>query len=152
MPRPVAWNNCYFYHVEKGVESIATVQLLREGTKPKLGQARGPSMAAIIGIADHRAVSMLVTQSMEWIARWSWKTKDPREQPVQVTDTSGRRGCNFLWVLPKHRGMGLAKKMTDAAIALSPHTKEDFPWAPPFSVLGERFLRRYCPDTFTVGR
>ena len=38
----VTWNNCYFHHVEKGDEPVATVQLLREGTKPKLGQVRGP--------------------------------------------------------------------------------------------------------------
>ena len=43
----ITWNNCYFYHVEKGVESIATVQLVRGGTKPKLGQVRGPCNAAV---------------------------------------------------------------------------------------------------------
>ena len=111
-----------------------------------------PGMAAIIGIVENRAVSMLVTQFMDWIARWSWEAKDSGEQPIQVADASGRRGCSFLWVLPKHRGIGLAKKMADAAIALSSHQKADFPWAPPFSDLGERFLRRHVPDTFTLGR
>ena len=69
-----------------------------------------------------------------------------------VSDVYGRRGCSFLWVLPKNRGAGLAKKMADAAIVLSPHPKEDFPWLPPFSDLGERFLRGYYPGTFTIGR
>ena len=36
------WGEWYFYHVEKDGQSIATAQLLREGTKPKLGQVRGP--------------------------------------------------------------------------------------------------------------
>ena len=111
-----------------------------------------PSVAAVIGTIEQRAVSMLVTQSMEWVARWSWKAKDSRGQPVKVADASSRRGCGFLWVLPKHRGTGLAKKMADAAITLSPYQKEDFPWLPPFSDLGESFLRRYYPDTFTLGR
>ena len=109
-------------------------------------------MAAVIGIVEHRAVSMLVTQPMDWIARWSWKAKDSREQPAKVPDARPRNGCGFLWVLPKHRGAGVAKKMADAAIALSPYPKEDFPWQPPFSDSGERFLRKYCPDTFVIGR
>lgn len=111
-----------------------------------------PGMAVVIGIVEQRAVSMLVMQSMDWIARWSWEAKDSREQPVEVSDAGSRRGCSFLWVLPKCRGMGLAMKMADAAIALSPHPKEDFPWLPPFSDLGERFLRKLYPDTFTLGR
>ncbi len=36
------WGDWYFYHVEKEGQSIATAQLLRKGTKPKLGQVRGP--------------------------------------------------------------------------------------------------------------
>ncbi len=36
------WGEWYFYHVEKEGQPIATAQLLREGTKPKLGQVRGP--------------------------------------------------------------------------------------------------------------
>ena len=41
------WGNCCFYHVEKEGKPIATVQLLREGTKPKLGQVRGPCNAIV---------------------------------------------------------------------------------------------------------
>ena len=41
------WGESYFYHVEKGSEPVATVQLLREGTKPKLGQVRGPCNAIV---------------------------------------------------------------------------------------------------------
>ena len=111
-----------------------------------------PDAVAILGIVGQRAVSMLVTQSMDWIVPWSWEAQDTPGQQYQAVDASGRRGCSFLWVLPKYRGTGLAKKMADAAIALSPHQKDDFPWAPPFSDLGERFLRRYCPNTFAVGR
>ena len=111
-----------------------------------------PSMAAVIGIVEQRAVSMLVTQPMDWIARWSWEAKDSHEQPAQIAGAPDRRGCSFLWVLPKHRGMGLAKKMADVAIALSPHQKEDFPWLPPFTDSGERFLRGCYPDAFTLGR
>ena len=36
------WGEWYFYHVEKEGKPIATVQLLRDGTKAKLGQVRGP--------------------------------------------------------------------------------------------------------------
>ena len=111
-----------------------------------------PDMAVLVGIVEQRAVSMLVTRSMDWIARWSWKAKDSGEQPVRVLDIRSRSGCGFLWVLPKYRGMGLAKKMADAVIALSPYSKEDFPWQPPFSDLGERFLCKQCPNTFTIGR
>ena len=111
-----------------------------------------PSIAAIIGIVEQRAVSILVTQSMDWIARWSWKKKDSREQPVKVSDAQPRGGCGFLWVLPKHRRTGMARKMADVAIALSPYVKADFPWQPPFSDSGERFLRGYYPDAFTLGR
>ena len=111
-----------------------------------------PGMAAIVGIVEQRAVSMLVTRSMDWIARWSWKAKDSHEQPVKVSDARPRSGCGFLWVLPEHRGTGLAKKMADAAIEQSPQTAQDFPWQPPFSDSGERFLRGYYPDTFTLGR
>ncbi len=39
--------NCCFYHVGKGGEPVATVELLREGTKPKMGQARGPCNAIV---------------------------------------------------------------------------------------------------------
>ena len=41
------WGEWYFYHVEKGGQPVATVQLLREGTKPKLGQVRGPCNAIV---------------------------------------------------------------------------------------------------------
>ena len=43
----VTWNNCYFYHVEKGGQPVATVQLLRDGTKPKVGHVRGPCNAIV---------------------------------------------------------------------------------------------------------
>ena len=36
------WGECYFYHVEKEGQPIATAQLVRLGTKPGLGQVRGP--------------------------------------------------------------------------------------------------------------
>ncbi len=41
------WGEWYFYHVEKEGKPIATAQLLREGTKPKLGQVRGPCNAIV---------------------------------------------------------------------------------------------------------
>ena len=41
------WGEWYFYHVEKDEQSIATAQLLWEGTKPKLGQVRGPCNAIV---------------------------------------------------------------------------------------------------------
>ena len=41
------WGQWYFYHVEKEGQSIATAQLLREGTKPELGQVRGPCNAIV---------------------------------------------------------------------------------------------------------
>ena len=43
----VAFGQRYFYHVEKGCTSIATVELLRNGTKAKLGQVRGPCNAIV---------------------------------------------------------------------------------------------------------
>ena len=51
----VTWNNCYFYHVEKGGEPVATVQLIRESTKPRLGQVRGPCNA----IVDKKTMQIL---------------------------------------------------------------------------------------------
>ena len=43
----VTGQRCYFYHVEKEGKPIATVELLREGTKPKVGHVRGPCNAIV---------------------------------------------------------------------------------------------------------
>ncbi len=42
-----AGQRCYFYHVEKEGKPIATVELLRYGTKPTVGHARGPCNAIV---------------------------------------------------------------------------------------------------------
>ncbi len=49
------WGEWYFYHVEKEGQSIATAQLLRKGTKPKLGQVRGPCNS----IVDNKIMQIL---------------------------------------------------------------------------------------------
>ena len=43
----VASGQRYFYHIEKGCTPIATLELLRNGTKAKLGQVRGPCNAIV---------------------------------------------------------------------------------------------------------
>jgi len=69
--------NCYFYHVEKEAKPIATTQLLREGTKPKLGQVRGPCNA----IVDKKIMQIL----RKWV-RLVKKLPAPKE--VRQTEFS----------------------------------------------------------------
>ena len=76
----VTWRQCYFYHVEKKGKPIATVELLREGTKPKLGQVRGPCNA----VADKKIMQIL--------RKWARQVKElPAPEGAQQTDSSGPR-------------------------------------------------------------
>ena len=71
------WGNCYFYHVEKEGKPIATAQLLREGTKPKLGQVRGACNA----IVDKKIMQVL--------RKWVRQVKElPALKEAHQTDLS----------------------------------------------------------------
>ena len=74
------WGKCCFYHVEKGDEPVATVQLLREGTKPKLGQVRGPCNA----IVDKKIMQIL--------RKWVRQIKEvPALERPGLTEADGPR-------------------------------------------------------------
>ena len=107
---------------------------------------------ALIGVMDDRAVAMLVTQPMGAVWRLTWEQYDKEIEPQDIPEAAGRRGCGFLWALKRHRGTGIARVMADVAVAQSGRPKEDFPWLYPFTDLGERFIRRYCPQQFAAAR
>ncbi len=71
---------CYFYHVEKEGQPIATAQLLREGTKPKLGQVRGPCNS----IVDKKIMQIL--------RKWVRQIKEvPALERPGLTEADGPR-------------------------------------------------------------
>ena len=76
----VTGHRCYFYHVEKKGKPIATAQLLRGGTKPKLGQVRGPCNS----IVDKKVIQIL----RKWVRQI--KEVPALERPFQ-TEISGPR-------------------------------------------------------------
>ena len=72
------WGEWYFYHVEKSGEPVATAQLLREGTKPKLGQVRGPCNA----IVDKKIMQIL--------RKWVRQIKEvPALERARLTEVGG---------------------------------------------------------------
>ena len=71
---------CYFYHVEKEDKPIATVELLREGNKPKVGHVRGPCNA----IVDKKVMQIL--------RKWARQVKElPALEGVRQMETTGPR-------------------------------------------------------------
>ena len=107
---------------------------------------------ALIGIVDDRAISMCVLQRMANVWRSSWGEFDKKVNPREDAGAVGTLGCSFIWVLPSHRGSGIAKKMADAGVKRSGLSPDRFPWMTPFTDHGEGFLRRYCPDLFSIGQ
>ena len=73
----VTGQRCYFYHVEKEGKPIATVELLRNGTKPTVGHTRGPCNA----IVDKKIMQIL--------RKWVRQIKE-----VPAVQTPGLTGVN----------------------------------------------------------
>ena len=106
---------------------------------------------ALIGVLRERVISIAVLRPTSEVRKWSWDEFDGRIDPKQNHTKANILGCCFLWVLSANRGSGVAQTTADVAVAYSGVPSESFPWMPPFTELGEGFLRRYCPGSYTIG-
>ncbi len=104
---------------------------------------------ALVGVIEDRAISILVMRPMDDLRRWSWSEYDGKIDPRKVVGETW--GCSFLWVLPKHRRVGIGKMLVDSAVERSGVSREPFPFTPPFTEAAEAFVRRYCPNRFSIG-
>ena len=108
----------------------------------------GNAGAALVGIAEDRAVAFLVLYPKTELCSTSWAEWEARAPFNWETVKPPKLGCTFLWVLPSTRGSGAAQALADAAVDYTGATKETFPWLPPFTESGERFVRKYAPNQF----
>jgi GNAT superfamily N-acetyltransferase len=115
---------------------------------------------SLVGIIGERAMSILVMRRMRGILETTWASwvdksaEARRELESFIRELPGDRrpwSCSYLWVLPRHRGRGVARKMADVALEESGLPREKFPWLAPFTESGEAFIRSYCPGGFTRG-
>jgi len=135
-------------------------------------------MHVFLAHRDDRAVAMLLLEKREHVWRAHWKKgkdwtrrcandggcdNDARIFDEECDDyewidvaseepETGRKlwTVGFVWVLPRLRGQGVAKALTQEAAAFAKTPVEKLGWYTPFSATGRRLAHHFCPKEFWI--
>lgn len=98
-----------------------------------------------------RAVGILVLSRREDI--WGGKWEDIEKKELQKLEKHVPIWTvDFIWVLKKHRGYNLAKKLIKAAANYFEFEIEHIGWYPPFSNDGKYLSKSICPNYVYMAR
>ena len=98
-----------------------------------------------------RAVGILVLSRREDI--WGGKWEDIEQRKVQKLEKHVPLWTvDFIWVLKKHRGYKLAKKLIKTAANHFEFEVENIGWYPPFSNGGKFLSKSICPNYIYIAR
>ena len=108
---------------------------------------------AFIGSSQERAVSfmLLETRSTVWLARWVDLGANHLE-PGKVSEGIKQWTVGFIWVLPRLRRKGIARKLLREAARFAQIPVTELGWYTPFTPEGELLVRAACPDKFRIIR
>ncbi|QPJ60614.1 MAG: hypothetical protein G3M70_01415 [Candidatus Nitronauta litoralis] len=109
-------------------------------------------MAALLGILNGRAVSIIVLIRMESYWRGKWENIPVSKFPTEkFSDMKRPWGIHFFWIHKKYRGTKILLEMPKAACSISGFSKIELPLRAPFSDEFEHFWKKYSPDGLTLG-
>lgn len=108
------------------------------------------NIQVFIGHRQERGVALLVLSRRRHGWRATWTDYDLHRPPKKITERREGWTVDFVWVLPKHRGQGLASRLLLVATAWAGASVTELAWQTPFEDAGARFVRRHCPLRFYI--
>jgi ribosomal protein S18 acetylase RimI-like enzyme len=108
---------------------------------------RDSDVHALLALREGRVIAMVLLGRRKSIYKGFWNdTEPPSPLPAQRVETEGNRWtvC-FVWVLPKFRRSGLARKLVEEASRFCGVPVQELCWYWPFSDAGAQLAHRLCP-------
>lgn len=102
--------------------------------------------------AGSRGIGLLLAELRSHVWRCVWSATSETPHCIELPNHAPIWTVGFIWIHAKHRSVGFATRLFNAAMHYLKLDASTIAWYTPFSEAGERFVRRLCPKSFIIAK